>query len=99
MNVEIFMKCQQRVEQGLAADLAASASGAKVKCFQSKVIAQLFFVAPSLKKKIAIITKVTADNFSSCYALWKESKVFEFCSTFKTFFSNPESTASSGIRL
>ena len=96
-SVEKFVLCQQDVEQDLAIALGGAASCASMRSLHIKVEAQLYLVAPNLQTMEAIITKVTADNISTCYAVWMESKVFEFGSVFRTYLNDPESGASRGI--
>lgn len=78
----------EEVQSSLAAVMAEAASAANMKGLCFGVEAQLFLVVPNTERKEAPITTVTADNVSTCYAVWKESIVFEFSSAFNAHISS-----------
>ena len=85
-----FLHSRQEMEADVAEVLTVAASGAGVEDLLCEVEAELFLVG---ERKQAI-TMVTADNYPSCYAVWRESAVFEFGSAFKHHLSSltPSST-------
>ena len=91
-----FLHSRQEMEVGVATVLAEAASAAGAEDLLCEVEAQLFLVAPSAERKETTITTVTAVNFSSCHALWRESAVFEFGSAFKHHLSSPIPATSTG---